>query len=83
LRIVIFRQAPIGDTVIAFPILREQRTRYKDDHITFIGNPAVIPLVPAWGLADEVIAQDQSLSIELYSDEGFRTPQWLNLFQYV
>jgi ADP-heptose:LPS heptosyltransferase len=81
LRIVIFRIAYIGDTLIAFPLLRELRAKYKDDHITYIGNPTTLPLVQAWGLADEVIAQEQSLSIELYSDEGFRTPQWLNLFQ--
>jgi ADP-heptose:LPS heptosyltransferase len=81
LRIVIFRHTPIGDTLIAFPILRELRTRYKEDHITFLGNPPTLPLAQAWGLADEVNEVDQNLAIELYSDEGIRTPEWLNLFQ--
>jgi heptosyltransferase-3 len=81
LRIVIFRIAYIGDTLIAFPLLRELREKYRNDHITYIGNPITLSLVQAWGLADEVIVQDQSLSIELYSDEGIRSPQWLNLFQ--
>jgi heptosyltransferase III len=81
LRIVIFRIAYIGDTLIAFPLLRELRAKYKNEHITYIGNSAILPLVQAWGLADEVVAQDQSLSIELYSDEGLRALQWLTLFQ--
>jgi len=81
LRIVIFRHTPIGDTVIAFPILRELRRKYKNDHITFIGNAAVVPLALAWGLADEVYEADASLLNELYADEGIRTPEWLNLFQ--
>lgn len=81
LRIVIFRIAYIGDTMIAFPLLRELRAKYKNDHITYVGNPTTLPLVQAWGLADEVIAQDQNLSIELYSEKGFHTPQWLTVFQ--
>jgi heptosyltransferase-3 len=81
LRIVIFRHTPIGDTLIAFPILRELRTKYKNDHITLLGNPPTLPLAQAWGLADEVNEVDQNLAIELYSDEGIRTPEWLNLFQ--
>ena len=81
MRIVIFRHTPIGDTVIAFPILRELRRKYKDDHITFIGNPAVVPLALAWGLADEAYEADAGLLNELYADEGIHTPEWLNLFQ--
>ena len=81
LRIVIFRHTPIGDTVIAFPILRELRRKYRDDYITFIGNPAVVPLALAWGLADEAYEADASLLNELYADEGIHTPEWLNLFQ--
>lgn len=81
MRIVIFRIAFIGDTVIAFPLLRELREKYQNDHITYIGNPVTLPLVRAWGLADEVMAQDASLSIELYSDQGLHTPQWLDLFR--
>ncbi|HJT55793.1 MAG TPA: glycosyltransferase family 9 protein [Ktedonobacteraceae bacterium] len=80
MRIVIFRIAFIGDTMIALPLLRELREKYQNDHITYIGNPVTLPLVQAWGLADEVMAQDSSLSIELYSD-GLRTPHWLDLFR--
>jgi ADP-heptose:LPS heptosyltransferase len=81
LRIVIFRIAYIGDTMIAFPLLRELRAKYRNDHITYIGNPVTLPLAEAWGLADETMAQDANLSIELYSNEGLTTPQWLKLFQ--
>lgn len=81
MRIVIFRIATaIGDTLITFPILRELRAQYKDDHITLVSLPAILPLAKAWGLADEVIEPDASLWQELFSDEGITTPRWRNLF---
>ncbi len=67
--------------MIALPLLRELRAKYRNDHITYIGNPVTLPLVEAWGLADETMAQDGSVSIELYSNEGLSTPHWLQLFQ--
>jgi len=81
LRIVIFRIAYIGDTMIAFPLLRALRAKYRNDHITYIGNPITLPLADAWGLADEAMAQDGNLSIELYSNEGLSAPHWLRVFQ--
>jgi heptosyltransferase-3 len=81
LRIVIMRHAFFGDVLITFPILRELRAKYKNDHIVFVGHPAALPLAQAWGLANEVQKPDENLYIELYADEGFRTPALLNLFQ--
>ncbi len=80
MRIVIFRLTPIGDTMITCPILRELREKYKNAHIAFAGNPAVLSLMQAWGLADEVWEADGNLLIELYSDEGLKDPKWLPLF---
>jgi heptosyltransferase III len=80
LRIVIMRHAFFGDVLITFPILRELRAKYKNDHIVFVGHPAALPLAQAWGLADEVQKPDENLYIELYADEGFHSPALLNLF---
>ncbi len=41
----------------------------------------MLPLVEAWGLANETMAQDSSLSNELYSDEGLSASHWLSLFR--
>lgn len=81
MRIVIIRHMFLGDVLVTFPILRELRAKYKNDHIVFVGHPAALSLAQAWGLADEVQKPDENLYSELYSDEGFRTPALLNLFQ--
>jgi heptosyltransferase-3 len=81
LRIVIFRLAFFGDILVAFPILRELRAKYKNDFITFVSHPASLPLAQAWGLADEVQEPDKDLFIELYADDGIHAPKTLKLFQ--
>lgn len=81
MRIVIFRFAPLGDSLIIFPLLRELRAKYKDVYITFIGNPAILPLVKNWSLANEVHEADESLLDELYSSRGVRSSRWRPLFR--
>ncbi len=78
---MIYRFAAFGDSLIIFPLLRELRAKYKNAHITYIGNPAILPLVKNWGLADEVYEEDKSLLDELYSRRGVRSPRWHQLFR--
>ncbi|GAC1349545.1 MAG: hypothetical protein NVSMB27_23700 [Ktedonobacteraceae bacterium] len=81
MRVVILRFAPIGDSLISFPILRALREKYANIHITFVGHPALLPLAQHWGLADEVYDQSQFQWNELDSEEGISSSKWLNLFQ--
>lgn len=81
MRIVTFRGGFIGDTLFAFPILKVLREKYNGSHFAFVGNPAVLPLAQAWGLADEVYDMSQYPWVELYQDEGITSPNWRNLLQ--
>lgn len=53
-RVLIIRPGAIGDTLVVFPILQHLRTLSSQTHITVIGNVAVLPLMLAFKLADEV-----------------------------
>jgi len=82
LRILTLRSGTaIGDTLVAFPIIRVLREKYNGSHFTFVGHPTVLPLAQAWGLADEVYAMSQYPWVELYQDEGITSPSWRNLLQ--
>lgn len=81
MRIVTFRAGAIGDTLVAFPILKVLREKYRNAHFTFVGIPAVLPLAQAWGLADEVYDLVRYQWVELYQDEGITSPNWRTLLQ--
>jgi heptosyltransferase-3 len=51
--ILIMRPGAIGDSLLAFPILRVLRRQYTNPHIIFASNAAVLPLALDSGLADE------------------------------
>jgi len=74
MNIVAIRPAPLGDSLLVFPILAALRTKYPNSHITFLGSPAVLPLAKAWGIADEAIIPADVQWHELVSPAGIRSP---------
>src|SRR5579863_7265764 len=66
MRILVLRPGAIGDSLLAFPLLRALRTHIIDAHITFVSNPSTLQLALDNGMADEV------------SDYG--DPLWSQLF---
>ena len=81
MRIVTIRSGAIGDTLIAFPILKVLREKYRGSNFAFVSHPVVLPLAKAWGLADEVYDMSQYPWVELYQDEGITSANWRNLLQ--
>jgi heptosyltransferase III len=51
---LIIRPGALGDTLVTFPILQHLRTLSTQTRITVVGNAAVLPLMQAFRLADEV-----------------------------
>jgi heptosyltransferase III len=74
MNIVAIRPAPLGDSLLVFPILAALRTKYTNSHITFLGSPAVLPLAKAWGLADAAIDPADVQWHELVSLAGIHSP---------
>jgi heptosyltransferase-3 len=74
MNIVAIRPAPLGDSLLVFPILSALRAKYNNPHITFLGSPAVLPLAKEWGLADEAINPADVQWHELVSLAGIRSP---------
>lgn len=74
MNIVAIRPAPLGDSLLVFPILAAMRTKYNNPHITFLGSPATLPLAKAWGLADEAIDPAEVQWHELVSLAGIHSP---------
>ncbi len=72
--ILILRPGAIGDALLTFPIMQALRTRYNQGHITFVSNPAVIPLAHTFGLADEVSDYSSSQWSDLFSSSSIRHP---------
>ncbi|HLG75837.1 MAG TPA: glycosyltransferase family 9 protein, partial [Ktedonobacteraceae bacterium] len=56
----------IGDSLLALPVLQALRKQYNATHITYVSNPAVLPLARAWEVADEV--------------SDFERPYWGKIF---
>ena len=74
MNIVAIRPAPLGDSLLVFPILAALRTKYPHSHITFLGSPAVLPLAKAWSIADEAIIPADVQWHELLSPAGIHSP---------
>ena len=54
MRILIIRPGALGDTLLTLPVIRILREQYGNPHITFVGNAAVLPLMLASSLVEEV-----------------------------
>ena len=72
--ILILRPGAIGDTLLTFPLLRALKARNEQTHITFVSNPAVLPLASMFGLADAVFDYGAVEWSELFSQSGVRSP---------
>jgi heptosyltransferase III len=70
MRILIVRPGAIGDTLLALPVIRKLREQYKNPHITFVGNAAVLPLALATGLVDEISDYEDVRWSALFSSAG-------------
>ncbi|GLV57730.1 glycosyl transferase family 9 [Dictyobacter sp. S3.2.2.5] len=66
MRILIVRPGAIGDTLVTFPLLHYLRTRVPGTHLTFVGNAAVLPLIQAFELADEVASYEERRWSQLF-----------------
>ena len=71
--ILVVRPGAIGDTLLTFPLLRALKTRERDVHITFVSNPAVLPLAQQFGIADAVFNYAALEWSELFSQNGIRS----------
>lgn len=71
MNIVAIRPAAIGDSLIALPVLKALRQKYPHSHITFISNPAALPLAQIAGLADETM-DSSPVWKDLLSPTGMR-----------
>lgn len=74
MRSLILRPGAIGDSLLTFPIIQRLREQDASPYVTLVGNPAVLPLAQAFGLAEEVANYDSPLWSELFSTRGIRTP---------
>lgn len=81
MKIVAIRPAPLGDSLLVFPILTALRAKYTNAHITFLGHPAVLSLAKAWGVADEALNPAHLNWSELVSPKGIRSDNLRELLQ--
>ncbi len=79
--ILILRPGAIGDTLLTFPILRALKTRNGQTHITFVSNPAVLPLASMFRLADSVFNYGALEWSELFSQSGVRSALMRDIIQ--
>ncbi|TMC62642.1 MAG: hypothetical protein E6J21_05870, partial [Chloroflexota bacterium] len=79
--ILVIRPGAVGDTLLAFPIIKAIRKAYDNPRITLAGNPTVLLLALATGLVDE--ASDFSLLqwSSLFSSSGMHSPAVLDQLQ--
>ncbi len=71
--VLILRPGAIGDTLLTFPLLRGLKKRNEHTHITFVSNPAVLPLAHTLGLADVVFDYGAIEWSQLFSEGGIRS----------
>jgi heptosyltransferase-3 len=82
-RFLILRPGAIGDTLLAFPVLRALRAQYTHPRITFVGNASVLPLALAFGVAEEVSDYEHVQWSELFSTRGIHVPALQDLLQRI
>ncbi len=81
--LLVVRPGAIGDSLLAFPIIRALRARSAAPRVTFVSNAAVLPLAQDAGLAEEVSDYASALWSELFSTRGVHTPALQELLQNV
>lgn len=80
MNIVMICPYKLGDALLTFPILVALRAKYTNVHITFVGNPAVLPLAQSWHIAEEVREFDKHWS-KLFSDDVVHRSKLRNVLQ--
>ncbi|HEY4034392.1 MAG TPA: glycosyltransferase family 9 protein [Ktedonobacteraceae bacterium] len=68
MHILIIRPGAIGDTLLTFPVIQALKAQYHNPHVTFVGNRAVLPLILAYGIADEVFDYQDVRWAKLFLD---------------
>ncbi len=67
---LIIRPGAIGDTLLTLPVIQALREQYASDHITFVGNMAVLSLAYASGVVDEIYDYQEACWSHLFLAEG-------------
>src|SRR5579863_4684970 len=80
MNIVMICPFKLGDALLAFPILEALRVKYSNVHITFVGNPPILPLAQAWSIAEEVREFDKHWD-RLFSDDIIHRSKLRNLLR--
>ncbi len=83
MRFLILRPGAIGDTLLAFPVLRALRAQYIHPHVTFVSNASVLPLALAFGVAEEASDYEHIQWSELFSTHGIHSPTLQNLLHRI
>jgi len=78
--ILILRPGAIGDTLLTFPLLRALKD--EQTRITFVSNPAVLPLASMFGLADAVFDFGAVEWSTLFSQAGIHPPFLRDIMQH-
>jgi heptosyltransferase III len=81
MRILILRPSAIGDTLLTFPVILALKAQYSHTHVTFVSNPAVLPLAQAWNVADEIADYGNAQWSDLFSTAGICSPTVCGLLQ--
>lgn len=90
MRIIIIRPGAIGDTLLTLPAIAKLRQHYEDPlhplypqrpHITFVGNAAVLPVLLASGLIDEVHDFDERRWSAIFATGGMRHQELREMFR--
>ncbi len=81
MHILIIRPGAIGDTLLTFPVIEALKAHYQETHLTFVGNPAVLPLAQAWHIADEVADYGDAQWSDLFSTTGICSPAVRSVLQ--
>jgi ADP-heptose:LPS heptosyltransferase len=83
MRFLILRPGAIGDTLLAFPVLRALQAQYTHSHITFVGNASVLSLALAFGVAEEALDYEHVQWSQLFSTRGIHAPALQDLLQRI
>ena len=68
--ILVIRPGAIGDTLLTLPVIQGIREQYAPNHITWVGNAAVLPLARASGIVDEVYDYQEACWSHLFLTES-------------
>jgi len=77
--ILVLRPGAIGDALLTFPVLKALREQYDGTRITLVSNAQVMPLMQAFGVAEQTFDFQDIRWSELFSSNGIRTSSMRDL----